>query len=365
MTWLAVFVMTCLAATIARAEPPHVDLARCTAFDARALAKAIARELPADTAPSPFAVIVACPDLVTANLHVEPVPADGPIARSLDLGEVPGDLRVKLLALAIAELAEAAVTARLPAAANGPTKPRRDAADPQSLSDVDPKARPAIAPTAPMIPQPATSPSLRSTSRTASAPTNAATRTTSGPPLPTRVATTAPPSEPSIGIADREVAQSSDPVELGPIAGVRVFASSFTALAELGGELRLPWFRVGLSAGAGRNVDPLGKLYPWLATITLAREIVCIDLGCALVRGEAGLAGVVAHASTEAIATDTSAAYAQASLAIEVHHRFGGWTMTTMVDAGYARGLVAKAVTREVSSLAGAVATVTIGARWP
>jgi hypothetical protein len=325
MTRLAAFVVMCLAPTMARAEPPRVDLARCTAFDARALAKAIAREMPADSGTSPFAVIVACPDLVTANLHVEPVPADGPIARSLDLGEVPGDLRIKLLALAIAELAEAAATAKLPATATGPTKPPGDAADPQSLSDADPRPHAPASPT-------------------------------------TRVATIAPPHEPAI--ADRRAAPPREPLELGPIAGVRVFASTHTMLAELGAELRLPWFRIGVRGGAGSDHDPLGSVHPWLATATVARELACIDAGCVLVRGEAGMAGVVAHAVPLASSADASAAYAQASLEIEVHHRFGGWTAIATLDGGYARGLVAKAGTHEISSLAGAVAAAMVGARW-
>ena len=45
-------------------------------------------------------VVVTCPDAVTAHLRVAPAPAAGPLARSLDLGDVPGDLRVRLIALA-------------------------------------------------------------------------------------------------------------------------------------------------------------------------------------------------------------------------------------------------------------------------
>jgi len=358
MTRLAVFVVTFLAATMARAEPLRVDLARCTAFDARALAKAIARELPANSGTSPFAVIVACPDLVTANLHVEPVPADGPIARSLDLGEVPGDLRVKLLALAIAELAEAAATARLPAGATGPTKPRGDAADPQALSDVDP--RPRAATSAPPAPAMQTTPNAA----TITPPRAPPARTAANAPTiaPTRVATIAPPSEPAI--VDGRAAPSSELVELGPIAGVRVFASTRTMLAELGAELRLPWLRVGVRGGAGSDHDTLGSVHPWLATATLARELACIDAGCVLVRGEAGMAGVVAHAVPLATSTNASAAYAQASLGIELHHRFDSWTATATLEGGYARGLVAKAGLHDISSLAGAVGAATIGARW-
>jgi len=311
----------------AAADPPRVDLARCTAFDAQALRKALARELPGDAPPNHFAVIVACPDLVTANLHVEPVPADGPIARSLDLGEVPGDLRIKLLALAIAELVEVASSAA------APNKPRAygDPRDPTSLSDADPKA-----------PRPDRSPKPRA-------------------PSPPSVAAIDPP----IVVEQRTTPTPREPITLGPIAGVRVFTATHTMMADLGAELTLPWLRVGARGAVGTDRDALGTLHPWLVTVTAARQLACLGPGCALVRGEAGMVGVVTHASTAATGANASTAYAQASLAVEVHHRFHGWTAAATVDVGYAAGMIARAESRAVSSLAGVVGIASLGARWP
>src|SRR5262245_41059921 len=102
-----------LACASAAAADPRVDLDRCDALDRGAVKKAVDAELAgiaADklAAVGDRAVVVACPDAVTAHLQLEPAPSSGPIARSLDLGEVPGELRPRLVALAVVEVVEVA-----------------------------------------------------------------------------------------------------------------------------------------------------------------------------------------------------------------------------------------------------------------
>jgi hypothetical protein len=337
---LAAVVVVCLAAPGA-ADPPKVDLSRCTAFDATALRRALARELPNTGGDTPFAVIAVCPDLVTAHLHVEPVPTDGPIARSLDLGEVRGDLRIKLLAIAIAELAEVVASLPVPTAVGATTPELRaygDPRDPQSLSNADPKTTPPSAPPPPRRDPPA--PAASAAKRVA---------------VDDGVMRDAPP---AIARTARE------PIELGPVAGVRVFSSTRTVMADLGAELALPWFRVGIRGAVGDAHDVLGSLHLWLATATAARELVCAGPGCALVRVEAGMVGAVARAAASATASNASTGYAQGSLAVELRHRFSGWTAAATLDAGFAAGMSARAAERVVTSMAGFVAFAGVGARW-
>jgi hypothetical protein len=339
MKAMAPIVVIALAAR-ASAEP-QIDLARCTAFDRRALARAIDRELP-ELRDRHFAVIVECPDLVTAHIHVEPVPADGPIARSLDLGEVPGDLRLKLLALAVAELVE--VAAKAAPSASAPTvpvaAPRRfgDPRDPQAFADAEPRAgtpRPTAPSTVDVAPRPTT-----------------------------RVAAIAPPGETSVDVT---VPRERPPRwTIAPVLGMRLYASTRTALADAGAELGLRWLRVGIRGAIGRSTDALGTMRPWLAAVTATRELACAGWACALVRVEAGVAGVTAHAvASTTVATSATHGYADAMLAGELTKRFRGWTGTASVDAGWAEGLIARAGGRDAVSLAGAVVIGAIGARWP
>ncbi|HUJ60636.1 MAG TPA: hypothetical protein VLX92_19175 [Kofleriaceae bacterium] len=317
---LAIASVAALAA-VANAEP-RVELARCTAFDVRALRVAIDRELPTDPAlrTRDFAIVVECPDLATASLHVEPVPADGAIARTVDLGEVPTDLRLKLLALAVAELVEVAASDT-----SGPA--------PQVLVPVTDTIAPVIRP-APRAPPP----------RIAAAPP---------PDLEQVVSTGAPAPHPARW-------------SLAPSVGMRLYTSTPTALAQAGAELALPWLRIGVRGALGTGSDALGSFRPYLATATVARDLACRAGLCLVARIEGGVAGVTARpASTAvAIAHDASAAYGQATLAGELVHRFTGWSVLASIEAGWAEGLIARAGGRDAAALAGPVVIGEIGVRF-
>src|SRR5262245_22540701 len=105
-----------LAGTRAAADPAIV-LDRCTTLDRVALRAAIERELAAarrDERRDELTLVVQCADTVTARLAVEPPPPALPLVRSVDLGEVPDELRPKLLAVAAVELIDGAIASRPP-----------------------------------------------------------------------------------------------------------------------------------------------------------------------------------------------------------------------------------------------------------
>jgi len=116
LAWCLGLAIVATAAT-ARADAFHVHGEHCAAIDLAALDVAVGRELALDPKLAPVArritVVLECSDDVHAQLRVEPDPATGPLSRELDLSDEPVELRVKLVALSIAELID--VLAAMPA----------------------------------------------------------------------------------------------------------------------------------------------------------------------------------------------------------------------------------------------------------
>ncbi len=330
------------------AARPRVELARCEAFDTFEVRRAIddalrttLRERSHD-----FIVIVDCPDPVTAHLRVEPSATGDALVRSLDLEEVPSDLRFKLLALAVAELSEIAVATE--------TRSTRPIARPR----------------------------WRPGSRDASG-SSAANMSFRSDDVAPHLATIAPqPSEPriaalaGIGPAGERVRSRSEATTsprasswISPRVALRVYPSTGTSLVELGGDLGLRSFRIGIAGAIGRTSDLLGTLHPWLVIATAARPLACrgdVTEACGLVRIAAGAAGVTARSTMAgAVARDAMTPYGEVGLAGELGHRFGAWRAIVRIDAGWAEGLVARSAGREVASLAGFFVAGALGARWP
>ncbi len=117
-----------LASATAAAGPLRVDAERCASLDAGALGVAVDRELalaPArDRAIDGVAVEIACPDGIHARVRITP----GAVARDLDLGEEPVALRVKFVALAVAELV--GTLAASPPSSPAPPSPIDDGENP-------------------------------------------------------------------------------------------------------------------------------------------------------------------------------------------------------------------------------------------
>jgi len=323
---------------------PRVDLGRCTAFDTLVLYREISRELPPPVPGLGFVVIVECPDKRTVQLHVEPLPDDGPLARTLDLGEVPGDLQLKLLALAVAELYQVATTAKPPrspgAIASHGTRP--DGVEPTAMTAAPPVVAPVTVATKP----PVVAPPVRTAARDVDAPAHASGAT-------------------AVSVALPAAARSWSVM---PTAAVVIFPATPRPLVQIGGELALPWLRLGVRGAVGDTDATLGTIRPWLLTATIARALWCAGehtSGCVLVRVEGGVAGASAEASSmAAIAHDATAAYGQATLAGEVAHRFGDWSVVGSAEAGWAQGLIARVDGADRVDLAGAVVIGALGVRW-
>ena len=295
-------------AAVPAVAAPRVDLDRCTSYDAAELARAIDNELPIDAGAHPYVVVVQCPDLVTAIMNVEPVPATGSIGRALDLGEVPSDLRLKLLALAVAEMVKIAATLP-PPTAPAPTRPLITMAMPPR--HIAPKVAPV------------TSTAIE------------------------RVTPAAPQS-----------------FSLSPRLGVRMFELTPShPLATAGFELGARSFRIGVDAGFGQDTEAEGRLRAWMATLSLAYEL-CSGAVCALARIEGGEAGVTARGQGYNAGENLSHLYAQVGPAVELAHRFDGWSFVAALDVGYSWGPIADIYTTRAFALAGLVGGAKLGARW-
>jgi hypothetical protein len=348
----ALSALAALATAPAASADPRVDLDRCDGLDRTALRRAVDAELAGLAAEKRAAVgdgvvVVDCPDAVTAHLKLEPSPATGPIARSLDLGEVPGELRTRLVALAVVEVVELA--AILAGAVTPPPAPevvpppppdRTSGIDPTPLGDRDPSARP-----------PATAPSVVDDRRVDTAPPDPV-----GPTLSTRRA-----------LGDRGAILRGRAYV--PRIGMRIYTGRAVPMLDAAFDVIQGAIALGVTAAIGKTDDPLGTVLPYLIAGTAGITVVCGRSGalelCASGRLTAGLAGVNASPADPSIeAASARAPYlelgGQLELAWRGRHRAG----VLAIDAGWAEGLIATAGVNDVVRLDGSVIVATIGGRW-
>jgi hypothetical protein len=338
------------------ADAPRVDLDGCATLDRAALRRAIDAELAglaADTraAVADRVVVVGCPDAVTAHLRLEPAPPTGPIARSLDLGEVPGHLRARLVALAVVEVVDVAAAVAAGAPPPSDTPPPADPTAPGDRpSGIDPTPLGTVAPPPP------------STAAAIAPPADAAaTRVDGGvsrstPLLPAR----------------RSLADGGPLLRgraIAPRAGIRVYPGRPVPMAAVAVELLQGALAVGATAAVGQTDDPLGTVRPLLVAATGGMTLACARSGafeaCATGRVTAGLAAALASAADPMTAASTATApYLELGGQLELAWRGRHRAVVLAVDAGWAEGLIATAGTREVARLDGAALTATIGARW-
>ena len=262
---------------------------------------------------------VACPDAVTARLVIELPPPALPLTRSLDLGEVPDELRIKLLAVAAVELIDAAVAARPPAPPPQPAGAAPAAPAPSGEPPLEPPARP-------------------------TAPRDAALA------------------------AERHAPAPGAPDAIVPRMGVRVFPRKAVPLMHLGFDYERRWFSAGLSATVGSAEVELGSVSAFVVTITAGTRPLCTGRAtraCVRARGELGLARARGRAfQPEIMERDVFAPYSQLGLELRAERAFGSISAMLAVEGGWAQGIVATAQTQTVLQLAGAVATAVVGLRW-
>jgi hypothetical protein len=310
------------AAAPARAAPA-IALDACAPLDQVALRAAIERELAAEPPPavaalrSELTLAVACSDAQSARIAVQPPRPALPLVRYVDLTEVPRELRLKLLAVAAAELLDAAVAARLP-----PPPP----VAPVARAAPIPPARP----TAPPAPAPA--------------PAAVRARAAAPPPAPGRLR----------GIDLR--------------LGTRHFhdQNGFMAVAAVDSQWR--WLSVGLTAARGTTQVELGELIAYLAAITAAGPAACAGgrvRACLRARGEAGVVEVRGRpVSADVVATTARERYLQLGALLSAELALGPVVALVGVEGAWAAGIIATAGGSDAVTLDRALATVTAGVRW-
>jgi hypothetical protein len=288
----------------------HVELARCPTLDGPALERAIAVELPAAPADRELAVVVTCPDATTADLHVVPAPAGGPLRRTVDLADLAEPLRIRLVALAVAELMRTALDLGA-AGAGAPTAPIdvRVAAPPSDVPDND-----------------------------------AALHRR----LPVRPA--------------------GHPMQLAARLGLRTYPQLAVPMTNLELEAVRGAVSVGVVAAIGEREVELGTLRPGLAAATLGIALVCVAgtiEWCARLRAQAGIAIVGGSAARPDTVTSTAVAgYAQLGAQLEAAWPIGAVALLGAVDAGWAEGLIGSAGDEDGVRLDGAVISAGVGVRW-
>jgi hypothetical protein len=350
---------------ISTADPvpaPRVELAQCTALDRAALRRAIDAELAGLAADKRAAVgdrvvVVACPDAVTAHLSLEPTPATGPVARSLDLGEVPGPLRARLVALAVVEVVDVAAmvgaAAAPPAPAPEPAPTPAPPAPDDRPSGIDPT------PLGPGTQPPAT---VAAIAPPADAATEARVDRGVTAPGPARA-------------MRRSLADGGARLRgrtIAPRVGVRLYPTgpaSAVPMLAVSVDLVQGAVVVGITAAAGQVDDPLGTVRPLLAAGSAGLTLACARAGaleaCATGRVTAGLAAATASpASAMTPASTATAPYLELGGQLELAWRGRHRALVVALDAGWAEGLIATAGPREVARLDGAALAATIGARW-
>ena len=306
-------VLGLVAAPVAWAEPAIV-LDRCPAFDRASLRLAIERDLAAtrDRVREDLELVVECTDTLAVRLVVT-----GPqltLEHALDLGDVEEALRPKLLVLSAVELVKVA---------SAPRGPDGKLPVPPDVVDASPP--------------------------------------------PKRVARV----EPVTQVERRAEPAAHAPREFAitPRAGVRVFADEPVPLAHLAIDVEWWRFSLGVAGAAGTTDDALGTLRPYLATVAASAQLSCFagkrDRACLRLRGEVGMAGVMARgANANVRATDARAFYGQLGLGLEAEHAFGSLAAMLAIDAGWAEGLVVTAQSRTPVRLDGPAITSVIGVRW-
>jgi hypothetical protein len=306
-----------LHASTARAELPVIDLVRCETFGDE-LRAAISAEIEAiaverDVTIGDRTIVISCPDAVSAHIEIQPPPASGPLTRRLHLGDIPDALRVRLIALATAELADVA-------------------------------SRLHVAPTT----------TTSSTSMTASAPSV---------PLVTRVERSAAPPLPNL--AD---GSPPDSLALMPRAGMRTFAAQAPWLVELGAEASLGPYGLGIVAATGAAGDPLGRVRGYLVALAATARVACTGerfAVCVGARAEVGLAVAIAEGrAADVMAADARAPYVAGAGDVVASYSLGAWTLTAGATLGWAEGLIARASDRIPLRLDGMMIGGAVGLRW-
>jgi len=340
---IAAFALALIAPALARAQPaPRLDLSRCRAFDDAEARRAIAAELtevPADRQPHlpDVAVSIDCPDAITATIHVQPAPPDGPLEKTLDLGDLPGELRLRTVALAVAELVDVAVTtlSSATAASARPPPPTRPPGHDEGGVDARPFGE--------------------------------------------RVASAAPPSAavavhlaaPRPPLLERRGLVGGDTLGAHGVsrAGFRVYSGDGAPMLDVALAAARGPFVADLFVATRSGADALGHVRATVGGLGLAATFACRGgNGTYLCAGARGAIGVAAVSATPVhpmiVAEDIVTTYAELGPRVEVRVEHRRWSGSLIAGIAWSSGVVALAEDREVARLAGTVISASFGLGW-
>jgi hypothetical protein len=299
--WLAVIAVAC-ASSRAAAEPAIV-LVRCAALDLIALRDALEVELAVaptrNQPPGEPTIVVHCSDAMMAHVAIEPLRGI-PIARTLDLGEVPDRLRIKFLAVAAVEMI--AIDEPSPSPAKLVVVDRGEPLAIVARSGT--RSAAPTASTAAIVPRLG----MRWYARTAAPLAHAAVDVELG-----RFA---------LGLAS---SIGSTDYEIGSVTPYVVTATASTR-----------------SLCTGRSTRGCIRAHG--------------ELGVAGVMSRRASSMVIAH--------DARAPYAQLGIGLDGEHALGALSAVIAIDAAWSEGLIATVEDRRPVRLDGAVLTVLAGLRW-
>jgi hypothetical protein len=314
----------------ARAEGPRIDMSRCEVFAAAEIERAVAAELvsvPAERAVhlEDVSVAVACPDAVTATISVAP----GGFESTIDVGDLPADMRVRGVALAVAELVDAALDVAI---APAPTPPPPD---PHGEGGVD-AAHLAIAP----------------------------------PGDARRDVVRVAPGE-RVRWQERRalLGRERAGAHLGARLGARSFLDHAGPLTELAIEAARGPLAVDAFAATASARDELGSVSGLVGGAGLSVHLACGGGGgtwlCVGARAAAGVARITTEpVHPMVVAHDVTAPYFELGPRLEIRLEHRRWSGALGVGVAWSSGVAALAEDREVMKLGGPVVAASLGIGW-
>lgn len=297
-----------------------LDLSRCPIFAESAATAAIEAELTLPSAQraklADVRVTVDCPDSVTASVEVTPAPTGGPFKKHLDLSDLPAELHLRLLTLAVAEMVTLSAS---------------------TLPDRKPEVTPTEAHRA----------------------------------IPQQKHHVTSPTEVSLPLGRRRSLWGQDTIAGYGFAqvGIRTFFANPDAMLDLAvGALRGP-FRIELFAASRVENDSLGALRATLVGIGAAAVIACRGGGgtwlCLSGHSAVGIAAVTTDPSHPMIHNaDAAGLFLEAGPRFEVKIEHTRWSGELGLGANWSSGLAALAEDREVLRMSGPVAVLCLTLGW-
>ncbi|MGE0867432.1 MAG: hypothetical protein AB7P03_02635 [Kofleriaceae bacterium] len=293
-----------LSSAAAHADGVSVDVTRCPTWG-EDIRTTVSAELDPTSAPHHRSIIIDCPDQLTAKIVIEPAPVGGPLTRELALGDIPAELRARLVSLAAVELA--AVAARM-----------------QVWSE----------------------------------------QTVQAPGMVARNTSHAEPRAPAL-ISSR----SPSPVTISPRFGMRTYTRVRRALAGAVVDVGFGPYQLGGFVATATAGDQLGDLRGWVTGVSGGANVACTGERFALCVGARIEAGVTIASGTSSVmgvsAQSPRALYTSAGGELTASVPLGRWSIVSTVSAAWARGLVARAADRVPFATDGLMIAGTLGMRFP